>query len=66
MRAITAGDVHVNLSTVYVALMDGSEAAYDEFIGSQCVRTVIENHVANRIYFVRSDEHRQKCFEVRV
>lgn len=65
INALTVGDVNVTLKYVKSVLWDGSDAAYSEVFGSEAVRQVISSYVpADRIYFVRSDSYRDKCFEV--
>jgi len=63
IRALTAGEVNVTLGNVKTALLDGSEAEYRKFVGSETVRLVIEDHVpADRLFRVWSDIHRDQCF----
>jgi len=63
IRALTAGEVDVTLGNVKTALLDGSEAEYRKFIGSESVRLVIADHVpADRLFRVWGDVHRDQCF----
>jgi len=63
IRALTAGEVDVTLGNVKTALLDGSEAEYRKFVGSEAVRLVIADHVpADRLFRVRGDVHRDQCF----
>ncbi|KAL4090651.1 hypothetical protein QTP88_025445 [Uroleucon formosanum] len=63
IRALTAGEVDVTLGNVKTALLDGSEAEYRKFAGSEAVRLVIADHVpADRLFRVHGDVHRGQCF----
>uniref|UniRef100_A0A2S2PHE8 Uncharacterized protein n=1 Tax=Schizaphis graminum TaxID=13262 RepID=A0A2S2PHE8_SCHGA len=63
IRALTTGEVNVTLGNVKTALVDGSEAEYRKFLGSETVRLVITDHVpADRLYRVYGDVHRNQCF----
>ncbi|XP_003244279.1 uncharacterized protein LOC100572963 [Acyrthosiphon pisum] len=63
IRALTAGEVDVTLGNVKTALLDGSEAEYRKFVGSEAVRLVIADHVpAERLFRVWGDVHRDQCF----
>ncbi|XP_022162271.1 uncharacterized protein LOC111028045, partial [Myzus persicae] len=63
IRALTAGEVNVTLGNVKTALLDGCEAEYRKFVGSETVRLVIADHVpADRLFRVRGDVHRDQCF----
>ncbi|XP_025193418.1 uncharacterized protein LOC112593270 [Melanaphis sacchari] len=65
IRALTTGEVNVTLGNVKTALLDGSEAEYQKFVGSEAVRLVIEDHVpADRLYRVWGDVHRHQCFAI--
>lgn len=63
IRALTAGEVDVTLGNVKTALLDGSEAEYRKFAGSEAVRLVIADHVpADRLFRIHGDVHRGQCF----
>lgn len=63
IRALTAGELNVTLGNIKTALLDGSEAEYREFVGSESVRLVIADHVpADRLFRVWDDDHRDQCF----
>lgn len=63
IRALTAGDVNLKLGNVKTALLDGSEAEYRKYVGSETVLLVIADHVpADRLFRVWGDVHRDQCF----
>ncbi|XP_025419834.1 uncharacterized protein LOC112690122 [Sipha flava] len=64
IQALTEMEVSVPLGNVKTALLDGSEDEYQQFVGSEIVLMVISSHVsADRLFFVRSDVHREACFQ---
>lgn len=62
---MTEMEVSAPMGNVKTALVDGSEEEYQNIVGSDIVLMVISSHVpADRLFFVRDDEHREACFQV--
>lgn len=63
--AMTECNFHMTLMDVKTVLLDGSQEAYAEFVGSESVRLIVSMHVpADRLFTICNDVHREECIRV--